>query len=303
MPSMKNFIQLVTLMLLSAPLFAIPANAQSVTPSVTGPSLCVASSAGCPANIENVPGGMISVAVVLNNTQLLNGFRITVSYNSLVLNALHVRTGTWASGSCTPTPCQILPVFNSTIQLAGTVTVAQVLLGSTTNVTSASLITIVFGVKDFGSSDISISDIALTGLVNGVIDLLPTPPITNGHMFTPPPASAKYIKSAVSVAIHHLKLSTGNVQTLSAIVSNTGTTVAYVRVDFTIVSESGDVSFVSTGVLTMPVGSSGSLSVSYAVPSLPLKYHVIGNLEASGDGLFFVFQAGQTSTTAYSVVP
>jgi hypothetical protein len=93
------------------------------------------------------------------------------------------------------------------------------------------------------------------------------------------------------------------VQTLSAIVTNTGTTVAYVRVDFTIVSESGDVSFVSTGVLAMPVNTNAVLSVSYTVPGLPLKYHVIGNVQASGDGLFFVFQTGQTATTAYSVVP
>src|SRR5207245_8856290 len=169
MPSMKNFIQLITLLLLSAPLFAIPANAQSVTPSVSGPSLCVASSAGCPANIENVPGGTISVAVVLNNTQLLNGFRITVSYNSLVLNALHVRTGTWASGSCTPIPCQVLRVLNSTIQVAGTVSVDQVLLGSRTNVSSVSLITDVVGVRDFGYSDVTLMHIHTTVSFYGVL--------------------------------------------------------------------------------------------------------------------------------------
>ncbi len=303
MPSTKNLIQLLTLMLLLAPLFAIPANAQSVSPAITGPSLCVTSSAGCPANIENVPGGTISVAVVLNNTQLINGYRLTVSYNSTVLNALHVRTGTWGSGICAPLACLVLPVFNSTIQLAGTITVAQVLLGSTTNITSASLITIDFGVKNFGTSDISISNVALTGLVNGQITLLPVPPIINGHMFTPPAASAKIIKSGISPAFHHLSIShSGTTQTLEAIVSNTGTTSAFVRVDFVIVSDAGDVSFISTGVLIMPAGTNGVLSVSYTVPSLPLRYHVIGDLKVSGDGLFYIF-SGSSDTTQYSVVP
>jgi archaellum component FlaG (FlaF/FlaG flagellin family) len=302
MPSIKSSIRLLSLLLLSATLFAIPTNAQSVSPSISGPSICVASSTACPASIENVPGSTISVAVVLNNTQQLNGFRITVSYNSTELNALHVRTGTWASGTCAPVPCQVLPVFNQTLQLAGTITVAQVLLGSTTNITSASLITVDFGIKNFGSSDISLTSVALTGLVNGQITLLPVPPTFNGHMFTPPPVTTTFVKSGLSVAVHHLKLSSGNVQTLSGIVSNTGTTTAQVRIDYVIVSDAGDVSFVSTGVLTMPAGTTGTLSVSYTVPSLPLKYHVIGNLQESGDGIFYIF-SGSSDTTAYSVVP
>jgi hypothetical protein len=112
--------------------------------------------------------------------------------------------------------------------------------------------------------------------------------------------SAAFIKSAVSVAIHHLKLSQGNVQTLSAIVGNTGTIPVYVRVNFVIVSEAGDVFFVSTGVLLMPQGTNSVLSVSYTVPSLPIRYHVIGILTIGANGINFINSG--TSTTAYSVV-
>jgi hypothetical protein len=113
--------------------------------------------------------------------------------------------------------------------------------------------------------------------------------------------SAALIKSKVDVAIHHLKLSSGNVQTLSATVSNTGNVPVYVRVNFVIVSEAGDVSFVSTGALLMPVNTNGILSVSYTVPNLPLRYHVIGMLTLSANGVAFV-NSGDTATTAYSVV-
>jgi len=113
--------------------------------------------------------------------------------------------------------------------------------------------------------------------------------------------SAALLKSKVNVAVHHLKLSSGNVQTLSATVGNTGTIPVNVRVDFVIVSEAGDVSFVSTGVLLMPVNTNGVISVSYTVPSLPLRYHVIGILTISANGISFV-SSGDTATTAYSVV-
>jgi hypothetical protein len=113
--------------------------------------------------------------------------------------------------------------------------------------------------------------------------------------------SAALIKSKVDVATHHLKLSSGNVQTLSGIVSNTGTIPIYVRVNFVIVSEAGDVSFVNTGVLLIPAATNGILSVSYTVPSLPLRYHVTGILTISANGMDF-FKTGDTATTSYSVV-
>jgi hypothetical protein len=125
------------------------------------------------------------------------------------------------------------------------------------------------------------------------------PRTSNGQVLAV--GSAALIKSKVDVAIHHLKLSSGNVQTLSAIVSNTGTIPLYVKVNFVIVSEAGDVSLVSTGVLLMPVGTNGILSASYTVPSLPLRYHVIGMLTIGANGTNFV-TSGDTATTAYSVV-
>jgi hypothetical protein len=124
----------------------------------------------------------------------------------------------------------------------------------------------------------------------------------NGKANGIPIGSAAFIKSKVDSAIHHLKLSSGNVQTLSGLVSNTGTIPVNARINFVIISEAGDVSFVSTGTLLMPVGTNGILSVSYTVPSLPLRYHVTGILTIGDPNGIFFENSGDTATTAYSVV-
>ena len=195
----------------------------------------------------------------------------------------------------------------------GCVAEGQTLLGGITNITGTTGLTIFsieFRVIGAGSSSIEVNShpqIIIGTFHNPDFDL--GCPSDGCQLYNAAPinglaigvGSAALIKSKVDVAIHHLKLSSGNVQTLSAIVGNTGTVPVTVRVDFVIVSEAGDVSFVDTGVLLLPVNTNGVLSVSYTVPSLPLRYHVIGSLTLSGDGSHFV-RSGSTATTAYSVV-
>jgi hypothetical protein len=179
-------------------------------------------------------------------------------------------------------------------------------LGSTTNVTSSSLIVVGFSFVGFSSSTnnpLTIS-ILLSGLINGVLPLtlLPPPLVVNGNYFTPPSASAELVRAGIKAAFKTLSISrSGSIQTLSALVSNTGTRNAFVRVDFTITGADGTLTFQSTPVTVLPAGTSGSVSVSYSVPLIPLKYFVVASLKVSGDGVLYVAQG--SDTTSYSVHP
>jgi hypothetical protein len=165
------------------------------------------------------------------------------------------------------------------------------------------LFTINFAFQSFGSSPITISRVALTGVVNGVVTSLPTPIIVNGLAVTPPPASASLIKWQNKAAFHHLSISSkGNVQTIDADVANTGSIPAFVKVSYIITSAAGSVTTLTTSVVLIPVGSTTIVSVSYTVASLPVRYFVFANLLVSGDGSLFV-PAGSTNTFSYAVVP
>jgi hypothetical protein len=248
--------------------------------------------------------GAFSLSIVLSNVTFLTSYDVIVNYDRTVIGAAAIHQGNWAAGPCEDTGkivgCQVFTITNSNQPGIGTLEFAQALLGSSTNVTSSSLITIDFNVVGFGATNISIGQILLAGLVNGLppVAILPTPAITNGHIFTPPPASADLIKSGVKPALH--KVAPGGVQTLEALVTNTGTTKAFVRVDFTIVGSDGTVLFLRTGALTLPVGTNGQLSVSYTVSSLPVKDFVVGNLMVSGDGNLYVF-SGASKTFSFNV--
>ena len=196
---------------------------------------------------------------------------------------------------------------------SGCVVESQTLLGGLVNITRTSgltLFSIDFTILQAGCSTINLSahDQLLAGVEIAGPFIGGLSPDQEKRYFAFPAdgqicgiGSAALIKSKVDVAVHHLKLSQGNAQTLSATIGNTGTVPVNVRADFVIVSEAGDVFFVSTGVLLLPVNTNGILSVSYTVPSLPLRYHVIGILTLSADGVHFV-RSGSTATTAYSVV-
>jgi len=360
MISGKNLIQLSVLLLLSAPLFAMPTNAQTINPT-TSTVPCGNIGNECPLSIspsvvQGTPGSTVTVNVVVNDTMWLGNWLIRVHYDFSVLSAtkVHVLDGNniwdgqvptpppWTSGGCStgnsydqhanllqatmPTACLPITSFDAngaggalapgcTItasHFSGCVAEGQTLLGGLVNVTGTTgltLFSIDFAILNGGSSSVLLtSDFQLLSGADFA------PPFNGGFNdteridFAHPHdgqafgiGSAALIKSKVDVAIHHLKLSQGNVQTLSGTIGNTGTVPVNVRVDFVIVSEAGDVFFMSTGVLLLPVNTSGVLSVSYTVPSLPLRYHVIGILTLSADGVNFV-RGGSTATTAYSVV-
>ena len=322
MRSFKQLLQLVILLglvLAAFPLYRGPAQASSaaansnITPAATGSTLCVqdASAGTCPINREGVPGQSFSVAVQLANVQFLTGYSLVLNWNHSIIQATSVKQGNWAAGPCqigtSIVSCAPLTITNTTTLAIGEIDFAQALLGSTTNITSSSLIVVGFSFIGFSSSSnnpIAISSILLSGLLNGVPPptLLPTPLVTNGNAFTPPAASAEFVKAGIKPATKTINITRdGNLQTLTATVANTGTNKALVRIDITITASDGTVTQLSTPVVTIAAGLTSLVSVTYTVSPLPSKYFVVGNLQASGDGVLYIFQG--SDTTSYSVHP
>jgi hypothetical protein len=301
MRSFKGLLQLVALLGLAIAAFPIyHGNAQSSSSSicVQGPMGSVSSPVGCPANVEGVPGQSFSVAIQLSNVDWLNGFSLQLNWNQTILTETSVTAGSWAGGAAAFT------IDNTTTLATGTLTFSQALLGTTVNVTSASLINVGFQFVAFGnlaSNPLALSNVNLSGLINGVppIDLLPAPTITNGNASTPPPASAHFTKAGVKPQFKTLNVTkSGTTQGLIATFSNTGTGSAFVRVDFTVVGPNGSRHF-STSVVTLAGGASGTASTSYTDSTLPAKYTVTSSLMVSGDGVLFTAQ--DTDVTAYKV--
>jgi len=262
----------------------------------------VTSPAGCPANVEGVPGQSFTATVQLSNVDWLNGYSLQLNWNQSIMTLNTVTVGNWAGGATAFT------ITNETTLATGTLTFAQALLGTTVNVTSASLINVGFTFVAFGtlsSNPIALSNVILSGLINGVppIDLLPAPTITNGNAFTPPPASAAFTKAGVKPQFKTLNITkSGTTQTLIATFANNGASSEFIRVDFTILGTDGSTLHESTPVVTLAAGkgSTGTASVSYTVSTLPLHYTVTSSLMVSGDGVLFTAQ--DTDVTSYKVM-
>jgi hypothetical protein len=328
MRSFKRLLQLVLLLglvLAAVPIYRGPAQTSGpatnsgISPAATGSSVCVQGPTGalpstsivCGPNTEGDPGQSFSVAIQLSNVQWLAGYSLVLNWNHSIIQETSVKQGNWAAGPCqigtTIVSCTPITVTNTTTLATGELDFSQLLLGSTTNVTSASLIVVGFTFVGFSTSMINplaISSILLSGLINGVppIDLLPAPVVTNGNIFTPPAASARFIKAGLKPDFKNLNITkNGNVQTLTGLVANTGANNALVRIDFVISGSDGSETLLSTPVVTLAPGTSGTVSVSYMVPVLPLKYFVVGNLQASGDGVLYIFQG--SDTTSYAIHP
>lgn len=316
MPSSKGLFQLVVLLGLALAASPIPRGNSQISPAAAGSSICAEGPAGalpsapiaCGANTEGTPGESFNVAIVLNNTQWLSGYSVTLNWNHSIIQATTVVQGNWATGPCQAgsliVACQAFTISNVTTLATGTLTVSQALLGSTTNVTSSSLVVVGFTFVAFSSSTVNSLTISvlLSGLINGVgpITLLPAPLVVNGNYFTPPAATAAFVKSGIKPGVKTLSISrSGNIQSLNALVANTGTRTAYVRADFTITGADGTVTFQSTPVSILAAGTSGSVSVSYTVPLIPLKYFASAILKVSGDGVLYLSE--DTGTTSYSV--
>src|SRR2546426_491614 len=128
----------------------------------------------------------------------------------------------------------------------------------------------------YGSTPIALSSVSLTGLINGVVSVLPPPTIINGRAFTPPPSSAAlihYKAKAVSKT-----LAGGSTQTLVADIANTGPSPAFVYVQYIITSSSGGVSVQTTSTLQLVVGGSSTVSISYTVPTIAIRDFVQARL-------------------------
>ena len=265
----------------------------------TGPTLTV----GCENPVgaicvdsqssSGLPGSSFTAAIFLVNVTGFIGYDISMNWNQTVLQVTSVLDGNWSTG---------LPAFtltNSTSQSTGTVQYSQVLLGNPTNIVNSTLFLVSFKFLGYGSTPIALSSVSLTGLINGVVSVLPPPTIINGRAFTPPPSSAAlihYKAKAVSKT-----LAGGSTQTLVADIANTGPSPAFVYVQYIITSSSGGVSVQTTSTLQLVVGGSSTVSISYTVPTIPIRYFVQARLFVSGNGLFFTF-SGSTKTFHYDAI-
>jgi len=267
------------------------------------PSVPIVNAQGTGSEIAITPSSNIgavstsfSVNVTVSNVPSLTGYDVVVNYNQTVLMANSVSLGNWCNGlTC-------FTVVNDISQGTGQIEVSEVVLGGDANIVSSSLFAISFTYQNSGSTPITISSVVLTGLVGGVVQQLPTPTIVNGSAMTPPAATAALIKWKARPDFRTLNIThSGDTQTLSANIANTGSNIAYVLVQYVIVSVTGTVTIQNSPISSISVGGTTINSVSYAVPLLNIKYLVEARLMVSGDGVHFNF-SGSSKTFHYDVV-
>ena len=237
-----------------------------------------------------------TVNVTLSNVPSLTGYDVVVNYNQTVLLANSVAVGDWCNGlTC-------FTVVNDISQGTGQIELSQVVLGVDANIVSSSLFSISFTYQSSGSTPITISSVVLTGIVGGVVQQLPAPTVVNGSAMTPPAATASLIKWKARPDFRTLNIThDGDIQTLNANIANTGSNIAYVSVQYIIVSVTGTVTIENSPISSISVGGTTLNSVSYAVPLLNIKYLVEARLMVSGDGIHFNF-SGSSKTFHYDVV-
>src|SRR6266566_1838071 len=180
----------------------------------TGPTLTV----GCENPVgaicvdsqssSGLPGSSFTAAIFLVNVTGFIGYDISMNWNQSVLQVTSVLDGNWSTG------LSAFTLTNMTSQSTGTVQYSQVLLGNPTNIANSTLFIVVFKFLGYGSTPIALSSVNLTGLVNGVVSILPPPTIINGRAFTPPPSSAALIHYKAKAAFK--TLAGGSTQTLVA---------------------------------------------------------------------------------------
>jgi hypothetical protein len=311
---------LATILLLVASLS--PPFASQVAHAQTIGEVCLvqAGSSSCPLSppvISGTVGSQLRVAVFIQNSAPLNGFDITV----LAAHTILQPSGVDLTGTVLPSPFFIISQCIGGVQKVGgscpltatvdTIEVVAVSTPLTPTLTTGLLFTAVYNVVAATSStpigfQTGCSSSSVLGtttcvlVVNGpTID----PEIVQTATFTAPTpvsASATFIMSGIKPAFKTLSISkNGDIQTLIADIGNIGTVTAFVKVDYSIIGADGSVSFQQSPVLSLGAGTSGTVSVSYAVPVLPLRYFVVGSLMVSSDGVTYVSQG--TDTTSYAV--
>jgi len=236
-----------------------------------------------------------SPVITLANVAQLTGYDVVINYNQTVLMANSVTAGDW----CNAASC--FTVVSDISQGTGTIEFSQVVLGGAVDITNSNLFSVSFTFQASGSTPLTISDVSLTGLVGGVVTLLPTPTIVNAEAHTPPAATAALIKWKARADFRTLNVThDGDTQTLFGNAANTGLNPAYVMVEFVITSATGSVTIKDTPVVLIAVGGTAIASVSFGVPLISLHYYVEARLMVSGDGIHFNF-SGSTKTFHYGV--
>ncbi len=242
-----------------------------------------------PSTNTGVPGGAnITVSVRIANVTNLVSYDVTLQFDPTVLKAVSV--------SDAGTIFQGLPHFPLLLTTGlGFARAAETLLGTGVNVTGSSSPALFFATLSFigfGSTPLSITSDTLVNL-----SLVAIPHVDiNGFANTPPAAQAGLVHWKAKPDTHHLLLATSTTMAMFADVKETsGTKPAYVRVIFTVISASGDVSNAVTTTTFLAAGTESIVSATWTVPSLiPSKYAVKAQLQVSGDGVLFSLSDSKT---------
>jgi len=249
-----------------------------------------------PATSNGVPGGSsFSVGVWIANVTNLVSYDVSLQWDPRILTAVSI--------SDSGTIFQTLPHFTLLLSTGlGFARAAETLLGTGVNVTGSSsqaLFFVQLSFIAFGQTPLSITSDTLVDLS---LSAIPHTDV-NGFASTPPQAQAGLVHWKAKPDIKHLSLSTrGTTNTLFADAMETsGTSPAYVRVIFTVVSATGDVSSAVTPITFLSASQESILSAAWTVPSpIPVKYSVVAQLQVSGDGT--LFSNSNSKTFSFTVV-
>ncbi len=259
--------------------------------AVSGTTLTVV-----PASNRGIPGSLpITVHVDVANVANLVSYDVSLFWNASILKCNSI--------SDTGTVFSSLPhAALVTICGVGFARVAETLLGTSVSLSGASSTPLFFvslSFVGFGSSTLTIGDdILVDSSLNAI------PHIDRGATAsTPPPAQASMIQFKARPDVKHLSLSISTTNTFFADAEETsGVNPAFVRVVFTVVSSGGDVSTTVTPITKLAPAQSAILSATWTVPStLPSKYFVVAQLQASGDSVLFINE--NSKTFSFTVVP
>jgi hypothetical protein len=236
---------------------------------------------------------MFTVSINASNIQNLIAFDLTIQYDTTVLKATNL---TLTGGLFDPLPHFILK--QEIIPTAGTVRVAETLLATSVNVTSAKLFLANFKMNTAGRSALHFQNSQVVTLVNGAVTSIPFTAL-DGQVTSPP--SVVLVKTGATVAHHHLSISHyGPTQTLIGLVANEGTNPAYAKIHFTVISSSGNTTFADTSVILVAPGATVEMDAFWTTQASPDSYAGVATLIRSPDNSTFV--PGESATFKFTVV-
>jgi hypothetical protein len=188
-------------------------------------------------------------------------------------------------------------VFNT----LGTVRIAVTLLGVITGVAatdSKSLVNIKFNMIGVGTTAITIADDTIVCAPGGVVQSCPHTNV-NGLAQTPPQLILVRTKSKSSVQV--LDISKALLTTsLTATIENTGSITAFAKVQFVIVSSSGNTTFATTLLTEVPGGAVVTIATTWTAQGVPDVYTGVATLLRSPNGSIFL--PGESDTFKFKVI-